>query len=217
MAPTSPTTEGVRQDANRIALRAIRQVMMATPPDQLVVGGTTIHISSELQSAPAWPVDGLKGLDPAVDGDLPRRVRLACTWEGGSTELDLRVGWWPTDHTYSNLLGIGISAARTGRDVLWVTIALPLRTAEEGRDAPVIAQFSLFKRKGEGAEAILGRWGYRLQELVQHSGLELNSPWQARPFSMRVPSGEVVPDPKRALSNLVHLALLKLPFFFRGE
>jgi 5-methylcytosine-specific restriction protein B len=217
MAPANATMEVIREGANRIALRAIRQVMTATPPDHLLVAGTTIQIRSELLSAPVWPVDGLKGLDPATDGGLPRRVRFACTWDGGSTELDIRVGWWPTEHQYSNLLGIGISAVRTGRDVLWVTIALPLRAAETGTDTAVIAQFSLFKRKSEDADAMLNRWGYRLQELVQHSGLDLNSPWQVRPFSVRVPSGEVVPDPQKALSNLLHLALLKLPFFFRGS
>lgn len=216
MEVNTPISDVARPDANRITLSAIRKILTAKPPESLVVNGARIAIAAHTLAPPTWPANGLKGLDSATDGALPGKVLLRCSWDGGSTELELRVGWWPADHVYANALGIGISAARVRRDVLWVTVAFPVRTAKDGELAPVRAQFSLFKRKDEDAETMLGHWGRPLQALVQRSGLKLTSAWQAEAFSVRVPSGEVVPEPEKALSNLVHLALLKLPFVVRG-
>lgn len=217
MVETEAETEvQSRPDANRIALKAIRHVLTASPPGQIVVGGTPVTITVERLPAPPWPAEGLKGLDRARDGELPAPLRIHCSWEGGKTDLGMRVAWWPAAHFYSHMLGIGVTVATTGREVVWVTVALPLRAAKDGEEAAVRAQFSLFRRKGEDPNAMLKAWGYPLKTLVDRSGLELASKWQVRAFSISVPTGEVASGADKALANLIHLALLKLPFLVRG-
>ena len=147
--------------------------------------------------------------------------RVASAWPAigkvGRQNWKFALGGGQREHTYSNLLGVGIFYGRGHRLVMWITVALPVRRSGDGKDAPVVAQFSLFKRKDEDSAETLARWGNPLRDLVQRSGLELSSPWQVRAFAVRVPSGDLVPEPEKALSNLIHLALLKLPFAVRGS
>lgn len=216
MEATAPTREeDHRADANRIALRAIRLILDSSPPARLMVAGTPIDIAAERLAPPGWPLTGIKGLDPAVDGKLPGRLRLVCRWEGGSTQLEIRLAWWPANHANSNLLGIGIATERPRRDALWMTIALPIQHTGKGV-ASMAAWFSLIRRRGEPDRDATDRWRKSLRDLVQRSGLEMTSPSQICAFSVRIPSGEVLPGPEKALENLVHLVLLKLPFLARG-
>jgi MoxR-like ATPase len=200
---------------NRIALRAIRALFSAPPPAELTVEGRAVRVTAEPLPPQDWPADGLPGIRIDTDGPLPIPVRVRCDWGSGSTALVLRTGWWPRMHTYAGLLGIDVRLESTGQEIVWTTVALAVRNAEDG-EAPIYAQFSLFTRQGEQADAMLARWGLPLQKLVERSGLKLGSPWRVVPFSVKVPSGELTPSAPEALRNLLHLAMLKLPFQVRG-
>lgn len=216
-AAAESAADPVRPDANKIAIRAIRSILGAAAPGVLDVEGQRIKLHVEPATPLPWPAEGLKGLDQATDGPLPAPLRVTCTWEGGSTVLLVRVSWWPTRHAYSHLLGIGISVAATGKELLWVTVALPVRECPDGLEAPVYAQFSLFKRQGEDAAEMLRAWGYPLLEAVGRSNLPKGSRWRVLAFSVQVPGGGVSPSAPDALRVLLHLALLKLPFALRGS
>lgn len=205
-----------QEHPNRAALRAIRAVLSAPPPPDLVIEGKQVRVTAEPLPPQEWPVDGLPGIRADTDGPLPIPVRFRCGWDEGSAVLTLRTGWWPRAHTYSGLVGIDVRVETSNQELVWMTVALAVKKAEADGEAPVRAQFSLFTRKGEHSEAMLARWGYPLKKLVERSGLKLTSPWQAVLFSVKLPSGEVVPSAAEALRSLLHLALLKLPFQSRG-
>jgi MoxR-like ATPase len=205
-----------RPDANRVALRALRAILDAAAPAQIAVEGATVDVQIERLPAAPWPAQGLLGLDAAADGPLPRAVRLHCTWLGGSAELLLSVGWWKTSTAYRHLIGVRTSVAATNQEIGWITVALALREGRDGELVKVGASFSPFKRKDQDAEIATGNKA-QLQAVVHRSGLPLVSPWWVEAFSVELPGGAVLPSPEEAFRRLVHLALLKLPFFARGE
>lgn len=212
---TGPMMNELESHPNRTALRAIRAVFSAPPPKEIVVEGRTVRITTEPLPPQDWPADGLPGIRVDTDGPLPIPMRVRCDWDAGSTVFVLRTGWWPRAHVYAGLLGIDVRVESTGQEIVWTTVALAVKGAKNG-EAPIYAQFSLFKRQGEQANAMLARWGLPLQKLVERSGLKLGSAWRVVPFLVKVPSGELTPPAPEALRNLLHLAMLKLPFQVRG-
>jgi MoxR-like ATPase len=206
-----------RTDANSIALGALRSILDAAGPLQLVVEGTAIDVQVERLPAAAWPPRGLEGLDEAADGPLPRAVRVKCVWPGGSTDLLLSVAWWNTDGSYRHLVGLRTAIASSNQEIGWITVALQLREEPDGKNVPVPMAFSVFKRRDEDADDVLARFGYPLKAAVDRSGLPLVSPWRVEVFSIALPSGEISPSPEEGFRRVVHVALLKLPFFVRGN
>ncbi|WP_437854487.1 AAA family ATPase [Sorangium sp. So ce363] len=214
--PTAATTD--RPDANRIALRALRSLLDAAAPMDLTVEARPVQVAVERLPAAPWPARGLEGLDQAVDGPLPRAVRLRCTWPGGSTELLFSVAWWQTMGAYRHLVGIKVNVVSTNREILWTTVALRLRDRLDGEVVPVPAAFSTSRRRDEDSEEAFRQRSLPLKGAVERAGLPLVSPWNMEAFAVRLPDGEVVPSPEEGFRRLAHLALLKLPFFLRdGE
>lgn len=216
-APPATTTTTERADANRIALRAVRSILDAARPTRLTVEGTAVNVEVERLPAAPWPPYRLEGLDEAADGPLPRAVRAACSWEGGSTTLLLSASWWRTKGRYRHLMGLRAGVVSTGQEIVWTTVALPLRDQEDGHTVPVPTSFSPFKRKDEDPERVLREHTYPLKAAVDRSGLPLLSPYRLEAFAIRLPDGAVLPSPEEAFARVVHLALLKLPFFVRGD
>jgi hypothetical protein len=183
---------------------------------RIVVEGTPVDVVVRRLPAAPWPARGLMGLDEAVDGPLPGSVQLSCAWPGGSTELILAVRWWQTKHDYRHLISLRVSVASSNQEILWTTVALYLRDAVDGDMVEVGAAFSPFKRLADGAKQDLER-KRRLLAAVHRSTLPLRSRWWVDVFGVRLPGAEVVPSPAEGFRRLVHLALLKLPFFVRGD
>lgn len=214
-SPAQTATE--RADANRIALHAVRSILDAARPMNLTVEGAAVEVQVErLPSAP-WPPYRLEGLDEATDGPLPRAVRATCSWEGGRTELLVSADWWRTKGRYRHLVGLRAAVVSTSQEIVWSTVALPLREQADGQTVPIPTSFSPFKRKDEDAERVLREHTYPLKAAVDRSGLPLLSPYRLEAFSIRLPDGAVIPSPEEAFARVIHLALLKLPFFVRGD
>lgn len=206
-----------RPDANRIALRAIRTVLDAAAPTTITVEGVPVEVQVERLPSARWPARGLEGLDESADGPLPGAVRARCTWPGGSTELLLSVAWWPRGSSYRDLTGIRTTVAATGQEIGWITVALRIRGHADGETAQITAAFAPFKRGGENADEVMTRIAYPLQAAVERAKLPRTSPWYVEAFSVQLPSGNVEPSAGEGFKRLVHLALLKLPFFVRGD
>ncbi|HRI68366.1 MAG TPA: AAA family ATPase [Polyangium sp.] len=206
-----------RPDANRIALRGIKAVFDAAAPMNLTVEGAPVEVRVERLPPARWPVQGLAGLNESVDGPLPQSVRARCTWAGGSTELLFSLAWWPKGSSYRDLVGIRTTVATTGQEIGWITVPLPIRGQPDGENARITATFSPFKREGENADEVLTRIAYPLQAAVDRAKLPRTSPWVVEAFSVRLPSGDVEPSAHEGFRRLLHLALLKLPFFVRGD
>jgi MoxR-like ATPase len=206
-----------RPDANRVALRAIRTILDAAAPLNITVEGVPVEVKVERLPSARWPPRGLEGLDEVTDGPLPRAVRAQCTWLGGSTELLFSVGWWQTKSNYRHLTGIRTTVDATGQEIGWITVALRIRGHQDGEIVPIPAAFAPFKREGEDADEVMARIAYPLQAAVERAKLPRTSPWYVEAFSIRLPSGDIEPSGAEGFKRLVHLALLKLPFFVRGD
>ncbi|MFO0590593.1 MAG: AAA family ATPase [Polyangiaceae bacterium] len=215
--PGSPTSGADRADANRMAIRALRAILEAATPLTLTVEGASIEVRIERLPPATWPVRGIEGLDEDADGPLPGAVRARCSWAGGSTELLFRAHWWQTKGAYRHLLGLKCTVDATDQEIGWSTVALPLRRAKDGERVPIWMSFSPFRRKDESAEEVLNQHSYPLKAAVERSGLPLFSEWRAEVCVIGVPGAEVSPSPQEAFRRLVHLTLLKLPFFVRGS
>lgn len=213
--PALPTTE--RTDANRIALHAVRSILNAAEPLKLTVEGTPVDVQVERLPAAPWPPYRLEGLDEATDGPLPRSVRASCSWDGGSAVLLVGADWWRTKGRYRHLVGLRAAVGATGQEIMWTTVALPIRDSRDGETVPVPTSFSPFKRKDEDPERVLREQTLPLKEAVTRSGMPLLSPYKLEAFAIRLPEGAVIPSPGEAFRRVVHLALLKLPFFVRGD
>jgi len=210
-------TTTYRTDANRIALRAIKAVLDAAAPLNITVEGVPVEVHVERLPSARWPARGLEGLDERVDGPLPSAVHAYCKWPGGRTELLLSAAWWPRGSSYRDLMGIRTTVAATGQEIGWITVALRIRAHADGETAQVTAAFAPFKRGGENADDVMSRIAYPLQAAVERAKLPRTSPWYVEAFSVRLPNGEVGPSAAEGFKRLVHLALLKLPFFVRGD
>ena len=207
----------IRPDANRIALRVIRAILDAATRFELDVEGTPIAVRVDKLPPSPWPSRGLAGLDEATDGPLPQAQRVSCSWTGGSTELLVSVRWWATKGDYRDLLGIRVAIASTGQEIMWTTVTIRLRTRADGEEVPIPAAFAAFKREGEDADEISRLLSRPLQAAVARAKLPRVSPWNVEAFLVKLPNGEVLPSAAEGFRRLVHLALLKLPFFVRGE
>jgi hypothetical protein len=211
-AATMTTTE--RVDANRIGLRAVRAILDAAAPMQMLIEGTAVGISVERLPPAPWPAEGFQGLDAQEDGPLPRAVRLRCTWETGSTELLISVGLWSLQR-YS--VGIRTRVASTGQEIGWVSVGFLLRQRRDGESAPIQYSFNLLKQGEKDGDEMSQIHKRALKVAIKRSGLPFVSPGLVEAFSVVLPGGAVEPSPEEAFRRLVHVALLKLPFFVRGD
>ena len=211
MTMQAPPTSSGRPDANRIALCAARAVLDAAAPIKLTVEGTPVDVQVERLPAAIWPSAGLIGLDEKSDGPLPSAVRARCSWPGGSTTLLLSIDWW-RGGSYHHFIGLRTAVESTKQEIGWITVPLPIRGGADGTSVSILTSFSPFKRQDDTASIRKAR----LKAIVDRSGLPLDSPWWVEAFDVALPGGEVSPSPAAGFERMIHLALLKLPFFVRG-
>lgn len=175
--------------ANQIALAATRSILDAATPFTLKIEGKEVTVEVERTPPPVAPLRPLVGLDAAPD--FPRGVRARCSWPGGHVSLNIGIRWWPPKGAHGDLLGVRVSLDRTDQEIVWTTIAIPAAEARPGEVVPVMAAFSLFRRKGEDA-AVTETLGEALKAIVERSGLLLPSGWRVQLCSMAIPSGAVI-------------------------
>lgn len=217
-APAQPAqAAGQRHDANRIALRAIRAIFDEARPFSFVLAGTPVDVSVTRLPSEPWPREGVADLEESTDGPLPGAVQLDCRWDGGGTKLSLSVERWVQPKKGRDSVSIALRVTPTRRQLLWITVALPLLEGVDGAPAPVGALCSLLIRK-EGIDAERrAKLAAGLHQRLAASGLPQLSASSALVFEVVPPSGDVLPSAQAALERMVHLALLKLPFFVGQE
>ena len=202
-----------RPDANRVALKAVQAMLDAAAPFDVLVEGKRVDVAVERLPPEPWPKEGLTGLDPAVDGPLPSAARAICRWDGGEVTVLVSASW-PGTGIYRHL--VAVQARAFGKQVVWSNVAVILKGAADGAVAPLNGWCALYTQKDEVAPEDKGALSRALKRVVARSGLPMLSPSRVRLFDVEVPSGEVRPSPGEAFRRVVHLALLKLPFFVRS-
>ncbi len=202
-----------RQDANQLALRVARATLEAAGDFKLEVEGTLIDIKVERLPQPPWPSAHPEGLDEAADGPWPRAIRAECTWKGGSRTLLTQATYWKTQGTYRHLVSLQVALDDAAQELIWITLALPLREAIDGTECVLPASLGIYKRKGEVPEGAPSA----LKAAVERAGLPLLSPSRMEMCRVRLPEVEILPSSAEAFRRLIHLALIKLPFLVRQE
>lgn len=212
-----PLVALTRAEANAVAFRVARSILDAAdalPSLELVVEDCPIRVELSRGLAPALPAGGLPGIDLERDGPPPRAVRARATWEGGSVTLEVRLDWW-RGGAYKSLVGLGVFVAESRQSVLWNTLAL---TVEGSDDDTVVVPASVapFKRKADTAEEASAR-AWSLYEAAHRAGLPFASKWSLEWCRVSAATGAIEPTAADALRRGLQVALLKLPYFVRGE
>lgn len=207
------TTSHARPDPNALALAAITRVLDAAHPLELKVEGTDVAVT--VSRLPVPPIQTIRGM-PA-DTRLPAAVRVLCRWSEGQVELNVSAVASRSER-YRGHLTISVNVASTGQQILSSNLALPLDDANDGEVVVIPANIAPMRRKDEdedGRDPELG--AYALKAMVERSGLPLASPFRVEVMRLRVPGGDIEPDPAVVFARIVHLSILKLPFFLRGR
>lgn len=214
-APAYVRKNRLRQDANRIALSAIRSILNAAKPTRVDIEGTIIEIRTSRLRQEAWSHNAW-GLDETQDGPWPRSVQFDCSWPGGKTQLvaSAMLAGKPYDH----FVALEISSPRADQQLVWINVAALLREDVEW-EAPITASASLNTRKPQDDEGKKRRKRRRekIITLLGRSKLPLASRAGMDAFRISLNDGRVFPSPDEAIHNLVHLALLKLPIWVKNQ
>ncbi len=204
-----------RVDANRMALNAVRAVLDSAEAFEVVVEEKRVVVAVQRLPPELWPKGGLSGLDAKTDGPLPGAIRARCRWEGGETTVVVSIGWAATG-TYRQ--AVAVQARVFGKQIVWSSVAATLKSAADGATVPISGWCALYTQKDEVASDEKPALSRALKSVVARSGLPLLSESRIRLFEVGVPAGDVQPSPAEAFRRIVHLTLLKLPFFVRqGE
>ncbi|MCP3099818.1 AAA family ATPase [Myxococcus sp. K15C18031901] len=206
-----------RHDANQRALHVARAILDAATDLSLDIEGTAVTVTVKRLPPPPWPrlhVEGQRDLDERLDGPWPGAVQAECTWTGGSRTLLVQADHF-RGQPYNHLVALRVMLVEPRQELVWITLALPLRDAPEEGEVDVLANTSIVKRRdrggaSEGAQAAL-------RAVVRRAGIPMPSVSRAEAFRVRLPNLEVLPSHAEAFRRLVHLALLKLPFLVRAE
>lgn len=202
-----------RLDANRIALKSLRSILDAAQPFDLEVEGRRVGVTVDRLPSQPWPKSGLVGLDANADGPLPSTVRATCRWEGGEVVVVVGASWAKSGE-YRQL--IALDARAFGKQIVWSNVAALLRTAANGTTEPLGGWAALFTQNTEVAVKEKVALSRSLKAVVGRSGLPLLSVARVRLFDVDIPAAAVKPSAEDAFKRIVHLVLLKLPFFVRN-
>jgi MoxR-like ATPase len=204
-----------RPEANALAFRAIRNILDSAeeqPLGEVVVEDRTILLEFSRGAPSTLPAGGLPGIDEAL---MPPSIRALATWEGGRTTFEVRLDWWKAAGAYKSLVGIAVLVAKSRQTILWNTVALTLAGSTDPV-AVVPASVAPFKRKGDTTEEADAR-SWSLFEAAHRTGLPFASKWSLEWFRVNIASESIEPAPAEALRRSLQIALLKLPYFVRGE
>ena len=204
----------VRSDANHLAMKVARSVLDAAHDFEFTFDEATFGVAVERLPAPSWPGSGVEGLSPDTDGPWPSAVRLSCTWPKGSVVLLMEASYWRGSGQYRHLVGLRVTAAAARREVLWITLALPLRTAKDGSEAVVEASFTPFRKRDDREDPAFSR-AHAARDIIARAQLPFTSDFRVEACRVTVPAASVLPSASETFERLARLAILKLPFFLR--
>lgn len=202
----------MRVDANRIALRAIRQILDAAHPLEAEIAGTKVSCTPTRRPRGDWPGAALAGIDAGSDGPWPRTVAVACEWEGGRCSFEVRCRY--DTRFRGGEVAIGVFRGTSAQQIVWTNIAYLVHDAGDATTIHVPGHVFIAKR---GASEANERLATELRRVVAASQLPLESEARVRLFEVDVATAEVTPSPAVAFRRLVELALLKIDFLSRGE
>ena len=200
----------MRPDANKIALRAIRNIFEGARSLTLQVGDTVIEGTVSQQPQQAWPTWN-ETLTEADDGPWPRALTVNCTWLGGTTTLIVEA--WSHAKGYKHEFDPCIRVKTPKREIVFVNIGTRLDDAADGSKIKIALKGSVQRRKNV-TEEIVARLNKGLNELMLASGLTMLGSTKPELCEIEIPSGAVA-SPATVFSRLVHIALLKLDFIDR--
>ena len=207
--PVSP-----RPDANHLAMKVARSILDAAHDFNFTFGGARFEVAVERLPTSPWPASGVEGLSPDADGPWPRAALLRCSWSGGAVTLRMEASYWRTTGRYRHLVGIAVVAVVARQNVLWITLALPLRAAKDATEAVVEASFAPFRTRNEPEDPTFSR-AHAAREVMVRAQLPFTSEYHVEACRVSVPEGTVLPSPSETFERLARLGILKLPFFLR--
>jgi hypothetical protein len=200
----------MRSDANKISLKAIRNLFSGARASELEVAGTRVTCTLSLAASVPWP-EAVAGVTRAEDGpDWPRGVNVDCAWAEGRCRLVVDLFHW-TGGEYLHDLCVRVRAD-SGNEVLFINVTNQLKEIEDGDRAKLKARFFITRRRSNLTTEIAEGLNLGLRDALQESRLPILSDNVAELCEVEVPSGELVPAPELAFRRLLHLALIKLDF-----
>jgi len=209
-----------RSDSNPLALLVVRNLL-----DGVVVGNDTTtlqlnvdgqEVTARLTRGPrlAWPTDrDLDGLDRNQDGPWPAALHATCTWPGGEATIRIGAWYWRVNDQYRHCVGLFTTEEDQGLNLGWITLAHPLQKVPSDGTAIVAAKATLASRRGEAGTAAIRQLRREFATKVEAAGLPLASAYYVEAFRVDLPGGRILPSPLEGVRRLLHLALLKLPYW----
>ena len=205
------TNDPMKEAANQVGLKAARRILDGLHDFETKIEGVKIDVVATRSSASAWPK--IEGLTEAKDGPWPAPVRARCVWASGSVDLELRVSPWQGANRYRHLVGIAVATTKPRRDLVWITVPLPLMDKEDGYvdEHVVSATVSPPREKAQKTDPIAKQ---ALLSVVKRAGLSFSTRHTVEAFRIRLTQEDlVVPSATAVFERLCVLALAKLPFF----
>ena len=199
----------MRADANKIAFRAIRNILDGAKPFEVEIAGTRVTCAVSRASAPPWPERGVQGLEKEVDGPWPAPVDVECRWEGGLCNLQVQCGYWPGQGRYRQQTGVRVRLRDRAQTIVWITLPPIIGDLEDGKSAKIHASVSTFKQKQDVDPELGSRLNTAMRKLLDESGLPLVAASKAEVCAIEVPSGACLSGAELAFRRLVQLALLR--------
>lgn len=199
-------------DTNKIALRAIRNLMRGAKPFELDVAGVKVTCSMTAVPPESWPT-AIDGLVEADDGPWPGSVAVDCRWVEGACRLVVELFRW-TSGPYVHDLCVRVRTEQR-REVIFINVSNELEDAEDGATIKLGVRFYVTKRKTHMPEEITETLNEAMSDTLAESQLPILGKSAAELCAIEVPSGTLIPSAELAFRHLLHLALLKLDFIDR--
>ncbi|MBV8758738.1 MAG: AAA family ATPase [Deltaproteobacteria bacterium] len=203
----------MRADSNKIALRAIRNVLTGAKPFEIDIGSQKVTCSITSLAQESWPSDA-GGLVEAEDGPWPVGVAVECRWVEGSCRLLVEAWRWTSGQYIHDPC---IRVRTRNREVNFVNVANELEDAEDGAWVKLGVRFFITKPKTHVSDEIAELLNAGMRETLANSQIPILGPNTAELCAVEVPKGTLQPSPEQVFRRLVHLALLKLDFIDRGR
>lgn len=202
----------MRTDTNKIALRALRNLLTAARPGEVVVGSTKVAWTIGAEPAEPWP-SAVAGLDEKDDGPWPAGVAVDCRWVEGACRFYVEVYYW-TSTRYLHDLCVRVRTDR--REIIFLNVSNELEEIEDGSRATLGVRFFITKRKTHLSETVADALNDGMRTTLGSSQIPILGKNTAELGELEVPSGQFVPAADLVFRRLIQLALLKLDFLDRG-
>lgn len=203
----------MRADSNKIALRAIRNVLGGAKPFEIDIGSQKVSCSISALPQEPWPSEA-GGLVEAEDGPWPTGVAVECRWVEGSCRLQVEAYRWTSGQYVHDPC---IRVRTKNREINFVNVANELEDAEDGAWVKLGVRFFVTKFKTHVSEEVAELLNAGLRETLANSQIPILGKNTAELCAIEVPSAALQPSADQVFRRLIHLALLKIDFIDRGR